>query len=153
MRDFLKDRENGYPDFLRKQTNLSEIQRESLTEVTSEVCRRDGQVLDALAEMCLQALHSEDVTQHPEDAGLHRYLPGLVQEAQQHREMFEDSRAAQSSRWTRKLIDFDKEKQNFCNKCDVTMMTAKVDAPRLRNWTNLEPHESQDIRRPAKLHN
>ena len=102
-----------------------EDQRESLTEVTSEVWRRDEQVHDALSELCLQALHSKDVTQHPEDAGLHRHWPGLVQEAQQHREMFEDSRGAQSSRWTRKMIDFDREKQNFCNMYDVTMMTER----------------------------
>ena len=37
------------------------------------------------------------------------------------------------------LIDFDKEMQNFCEMHD----RAKCDALFLKNWTNLEPHESR----------
>ena len=43
-----------------------------------------------------------------------------------------------------KLIDFDKEKKNFYGKYDVTIMTERnVMLYFLRNWTNLESHESR----------
>ena len=44
-------------------------------------------------------IHSEDATQQriPEYAVPHQHLTGLVQETQQYREMFEESRAAQSA--------------------------------------------------------
>ena len=72
-----------------------EDQRESLvTEVTSEVWRRDDQVHDSRTELSLHAPHAEDVTQqqHQKYAGLHRHLTGSVQETQQ--SMSEESRAA-----------------------------------------------------------
>ena len=49
-------------------------QRENLvTDVTSEVRRRDEQVYDLRTELSLQALHQGDLTQHPsqENAGPH----------------------------------------------------------------------------------
>ena len=54
-----------------------------VTEVTSEVWRRDEQVHDLRTDLSLHALHSQDVTQkrHQEYAGLHQHLTGLVQEA------------------------------------------------------------------------
>ena len=55
--------------------------------------RRDEQVHDLRTELSLQALHSEDATQQQtqECAGLHQHLTGLVQETQQHREIFGES--------------------------------------------------------------
>ena len=69
-----------------------------LTEVTTEVWRRYEQFYDLRTELGLQALHSDDVTQQlrQEHAGLHQHLTRLVQETQQYREMFEESRIAQS---------------------------------------------------------
>ena len=75
-------------------------QREILvTEVSSEVWRRDEQVHDLRTELSLRALHSEDVTQQQcqEYAGQHQHLTGLVHETQQYIEMFEEYRAAQSA--------------------------------------------------------
>ena len=69
-----------------------------VTEVTSEVWRRDEQVYDLHTELSLQAPHQEDVTQHQsqEYAEPHQPLTVLVQEREQYREMFEESRAAHS---------------------------------------------------------
>ena len=50
-----------------------------MTEVASEVWRRDEQAQDLRTELNLQALHSED----GEYAGLHQHLTGLVPESQQ----------------------------------------------------------------------
>ena len=98
-------------DFPRKQRELSsrfsqeanqalEDQRDNLlTEVTSEVWRRYEQVHDLRRKLSLQALHAEDVTQQQsqEYAGSQQHLTRLVQETQQYREMFEESRSAQSA--------------------------------------------------------
>ena len=65
-------------------------QQENLvTEVTSDVWRRDEQVYDLRTELSLQALHQEDVTQqqNQEYAAPHEHLTGLVQETQQHRDI------------------------------------------------------------------
>ena len=53
---------------------------------------------DLHTELSLRALHAEDFTQEisQEYTGQHQHLTGLVQETQQFREMFEESRAAQS---------------------------------------------------------
>ena len=61
--------------------------------------RREQCTHDLRTKLSLQALHSEDVTQqqNQEYAGLHRHLTGFVQDTQQYRKMFEDSRAAQSA--------------------------------------------------------
>ena len=60
---------------------------------------RDEQVYDLRTELSLQAHHAEDVTHHQsqEHAGLHQRLTGFVQETQQYRKMFEESRAANSA--------------------------------------------------------
>ena len=70
-----------------------------VTELTTEVWRRDEQTHDLRTELSLHALHSEDVTQqqYQEYAGLHQHLTRLVQETQQYREMFEESLATQSA--------------------------------------------------------
>ena len=79
---------------------LEDQRQNFVTEVTSEVWRRDEQVSDLRAELRLQSLHAENVSQqqYQEYAGLHQHLTGLCQETQQYQEMFEESRPA---RWTR----------------------------------------------------
>ena len=77
-----------------------EHQRDNLvTEVIPEARRRDEQVYGLRTELSLQALHREDATQHQsqEYAGLRQHLTGLVQETQQCRELFEESRAVNSA--------------------------------------------------------
>ena len=90
-----------------------------VTEVTSEVWRQDEQLYDLHQELGLQALHADDVSQHqtPEHAGLHQHLTGLVQETQQYREMFEDSRTYQSAAGPD--IDRLRRRENSCEKYDV----------------------------------
>ena len=81
-------------------SNIKHTQRTTLvTEVTSEVWRRNEQVHVLRTEVSLQAVHSEDVTQQPnqEYARLHQHLTGLVQETQQSRDMLEESRADHSA--------------------------------------------------------
>ena len=117
----LKDRGKlSCPDFPRKQTKLLRIREKFLvTEVTSEVWRQDEQLYDLHQELGLQALHADDVSQHqtPEHAGLHQHLTGLVQETQQYREMFEDSRTYQSAAGPD--IDRLRRRENSCEKYDV----------------------------------
>ena len=61
-------------------------------EVTLEVWRRR-------TELSLHALHAEDVSQqqNQEYAWPHQQLTGLVEETKQYRELFEESRIAQSA--------------------------------------------------------
>ena len=84
-------------------------------------------MFDLRTGLSLQALHEEDVTQqqNQEHAGLHQRWTGMVKETQQYREMFEESRAALNQPFDQKCIDFDKEKQNFYEKYDVTVMTER----------------------------
>ena len=58
-----------------------------------------------------------------EYAGLQKHLTRLVQETQQYREMFDESRATQSQPLDQNLNDFDKDNQNFCEKYGVKIMT------------------------------
>ena len=87
-----------------------------VTYVTSEVTGRDEQVYDLRTELSLQELHQGDLTQHQsqENAGPHSHLTGLVQETQQYREMFEETRAAISAAGP--AIERLRQKQNFYEK-------------------------------------
>ena len=90
MRDFSRRRRELLSRFSKEAYQALEDQREILvTEVTSEVRRRDEQVHDLRTDLSLEALHAEHVSQ--------QHLTGLVQETQQYREMFEESRSAQSA--------------------------------------------------------
>ena len=98
MRDFPKDKGNCYRGSLRKQIKLLKFSEICfVTEVTTDVWRRDEQVHDLRTELSLHALHSEDVTQqqNQEFAGKRQHLTRLLRETQQYREMFEISRAPQ----------------------------------------------------------
>ena len=100
MRDFLTDRGTCHRDFPQEAKQALEDNRAKLvTEVTSEVWRRDEQLNDLRTEVSLQAPHAEDVSQQQkkEHAGLHQHLTGLAQETQQCPELFEESRILQSA--------------------------------------------------------
>ena len=95
-----KDKGNYYRDSLRKQIKLLKISENfGVTEVTSEVWRRAEQAHDSRTELGLQALRSRDIAQQQsqEYAGQQQHLTRLVQETQQYREMFDESRATQSA--------------------------------------------------------
>ena len=86
--------------FSHQANQALEDQRDILvTEITIEVRRRDERVHDSRAELGLRAPRAEDVSQQQNQAyaGPHQHLTGLVQEKQQHREMYEESRTAQSA--------------------------------------------------------
>ena len=97
MRDFLREL---LSQLTQDANQALEDQREILvTEVTSEVRRRDDQVHYLRRELSLHALHSADVTQQQSQkyAGLHQHMTGSLQETLSYREMFEESRAARSA--------------------------------------------------------
>ena len=74
------------PRFSQEANQALDNHRENVvTEVTSEVRRRDEQVFDLRTELSLQAPHQGDLTQHQsqEYVCLHQHLTGLVQESQQ----------------------------------------------------------------------
>ena len=69
MRECLKDRGNWYLDFPHGANQALEDRRETLvTEVTTEVWRRDDQLYLLLTERSRQALHAEDVSQQRNQA-------------------------------------------------------------------------------------
>ena len=78
---------------------LEDLRKNLVTEVPSEVWRRNEQLYNLRTELSHQAPRSEDASQKQSEeyAGLHQLLTGLVQESQQYREMFEESRAAHSA--------------------------------------------------------
>ena len=94
-----------------------------VTEVTTEVWRRDEQVHDLRAELSLHALCADDASQQPnqEYAGLYQHLTGLVQDTQQHRDVW---RISNWKNWLldQKSIDFDEERENSYDKYDVKLL-------------------------------
>ena len=113
-------------------------------EVTSGVWRRDEHVHYFQTELSPHALHPKGVTQHQSQewtSGLHQHFTGLVQETQQHREMFEESRALhpatrpeieQIQQREAELLRELRQQNNARTKCEALL---------LRNQTDLESHE------------
>ena len=96
---FLRHRELS-SKFSQEENQALENQLQILvTDATSEVRSQDEQLYDLLTEPSFQAPHPKVVTQqqNQEYAGRHQHLTRLVQEIQHNREMFEESRAAQSA--------------------------------------------------------
>ena len=85
--------------FSQEATQALEDQRENLvTEATSEVRRRDEQVFDYVQNSVFVHCTRKTLRNNSQEyVGPHQHLTGLVQETQQYREMFVESRAAQSA--------------------------------------------------------
>ena len=81
MREFFKD--ELWSRFSQEAIEALEDQREILvTEVASEVWRRDEQLYDLRAEL-------KTLQQNQEDAGVRQHMTGLFQETQQYRDTYE----------------------------------------------------------------
>ncbi len=112
-----------------------------MTEVTSEVWRRDERVHDLRVEFSLQALHSEDAT--PTTKSRMRWTKSALDTIGSGKHSNEESRAAQSSagpeNWSfrQREGEFLREVRRHNND------RAKCGAQLFRNRTNLESHESR----------
>ena len=83
MRDLLTDRGELLSRFSQEAEQALDDQRAVLvTEVTSEVRRRDEQEDDFRTVLSLHVQHAEDVSPQPNQgyAGVHQHLTGLVAE-------------------------------------------------------------------------
>ena len=139
MRDFSQRQRELFSGFSQEGNQDLEDQRQSLTEVTSQVWRRDKQENHFLAELCLQGLHMEDVTQQPKSrfcwtaSAPARIGSGSTATS---RDVWRIS-SCSSSRWTRNWSTSTKR-----SRTSATSTTSKW-------WqsekfdTNLEPHESR----------
>ena len=110
-------------DFLEENQALYNQREFVVTEVTTEVWRRDEQVHDLRTELSLHALYADDASQQPnqEYAGLYQHLSGLVQDTQKHRDVW---RISNWKNWLldQKSIDFDEERENSYDKYDVKLL-------------------------------
>ena len=144
MRGFLNDRELS-SRFSQDADQVLEDQRQIwATKVTSRVWRRGEQVHDLRTELSLQALHAEDATQqqNQEYVGLHEHMTGLVQETQHSREMFEESRIAQSAAGP----EIDRLRRREEELLEVRRLNndrAKIEALSVRNRTDVESQRAR----------
>ena len=128
-------------DFLLKQIKLLMMNEKILvTELRTEVWRRDEQVPDLPTKLSPQALHAEDASQHQkqERAGPHRHLTGLVHHAQLYPETFEESRAGQSAAGPEIDRFRQREAELLRGVRRHIIDRANIDAPFVRDRTNLE---------------
>ena len=121
-------------NFSLPRISMKELQGKTLSVLWQETTRRttvmcrckfDSSNKKHMRDFLLspRALRWDDVTQQQsqEYAGLHGHMTELVQETQQHREMFEESRAAHSAAGP-EIDRPDRAKQNFNEKHDATIM-------------------------------